>query len=220
MTPPLGLLVGGGEWSDLLSGLSLSLQVTVLALLVGLPLGVGLALMVVARLRVVRALALVLVEVGRGTPALVLLLLVYYGLPQEGLTLTSKVAAVAALGFSTGAYTSEIFRTAFRAVPYGQREAAASVGLHPIDAFRTVVLPQALRIAVPQLVGFSILVFQGTALCFAIALPELLSKAYQIGSLTFRYLDALLSAALLYAIVAIPMSQLASWLERRMSTRL
>lgn len=219
MTPVLAL-VSGADFHQLLSGLGVSLRVTGLSLLVGLPLGVALALMIVSRLRAVRGLALVLVEIGRGVPALVLLSLVYYGLPQKGLTLTSTVSAVVALGYSTGAYTSEIFRTAFRAVPRGQREAAASVGLSPFDAFRTVVLPQALRIAVPQLVGFSILVFQATALCFAIALPELLSEAYQIGSITFRYLDALLSAALLYVLVSIPVSQLAGWLERRMTTRL
>jgi polar amino acid transport system permease protein len=220
MTAVLALLVDGEQWGELLSGLGVSVKVTVLSLLVGLPLGVGLALMVVSRVRAVRWATLGLVEIGRGIPALVLLLFVYYGLPQEGLTLTSTVAAVAALGFSTAAYTSEIFRTSFRAVPRGQREAAASLGLGPFDSFRSVVLPQALRIAVPQLVGFSILVFQGTALCFAIALPELLSKAYQIGSFTFQYLDALVSAALLYAVIAIPLSQLAGFLERRMSMRL
>lgn len=210
----------GPELGDMLDGLLVSVRVTALSLLVGLPLGVLLALMVMARLRVVRGVALVIVEIGRGMPALVLLSLVYYGLPQHGLTFTSEVAAVIALGYSTGAYTSEIFRAAFRAVPQGQREAAASVGLSAFDAFRAVVLPQALRIAVPQLVSFSILVFQATSLCFAIALPELLSEAYQIGSQTFQYMAALGVAAILYATVAIPVSQLAGWLERRMTTRL
>ena len=82
------------------------------------------------------------------------------------------------------------------------------------------MLPQALRIVLPQVVSFSILVFQGTALAFSIALPELLSAAYQLGSATFEYLKYLTIAALMYAVIAIPLSQLARRLEHRLSARL
>lgn len=220
MLPFAEILLSGDQYSQLLSGLVVSLKVTGLVLLFGLPLGCMLAVFVTSRLRPVSMSALVIVEVSRGMPALVLLSLVYFGLPQEGITLTALTAAVVALALNTGAYTSEIFRTALRAVPLGQREAADSLGLSRGTAFRTIVLPQALRIAAPQLVGFSILVFQGTALCFAIALPELLSQAYQIGSTTFRHLTVLCVAAGMYAVIAIPVSQYAGWLERRMSARI
>jgi polar amino acid transport system permease protein len=220
MSGVFAFIVTGEQWSELLEGLVVSLKVSLASLAVGLPLAVVLAVMVLSPRRAVSVLGLVIVEIGRGTPALVLLLLVYYGLPQQGLTLTSFVSGVAALGFSTAAYGSEVFRTSIRAVPGGQREAAASLGLRSFDTFRTIVLPQALRIAVPQLVGLSILVFQGSALCFAIALPELLSQAYQIGSFTFHYLDALIAASIIYAVIAIPLSQLSGLLERRLSRRL
>ncbi|NLT06481.1 MAG: amino acid ABC transporter permease [Solirubrobacterales bacterium] len=213
-------MLDADQYDQLLSGLLVSLKVTGLVLLFGLPLGCLLAVLVASRSKPVSLGALAFVEIARGMPALVLLSLVYFGLPQQGITLTALAAAVLALGLNTGAYTSEIFRAALRAVPRGQREAAASLGLTRLSAFRTIVLPQALRIALPQLVGFSILVFQGTALCFAIALPELLSQAYQIGSTTFRYLTVLSIAAAMYAAIAIPVSQYAGWLERRMSARI
>lgn len=220
MSALAAFLLDADQYDQLLSGLLVSLKVTGLVLLFGLPLGCLLAVLVASRSKPVSLGALAFVEIARGMPALVLLSLVYFGLPQQGITLTALAAAVLALGLNTGAYTSEIFRAALRAVPRGQREAAASLGLTRLSAFRTIVLPQALRIALPQLVGFSILVFQGTALCFAIALPELLSQAYQIGSTTFRYLTVLSIAAAMYAAIAIPVSQYAGWLERRMSARI
>jgi polar amino acid transport system permease protein len=208
------------DWAALLSGLVLSLQITVLVLVAGLPLGMILATGAMSHRRAVSWTSIGIVEVGRGVPVLVLLYLVYYGLPSQGIILPAMAAAVLALGVSTGCYTSEIFRTALRSVPLGQREAAASIGLSRPSAFRTVVLPQALRVATPQLVSFSILIFQATALCFAIAMPVLLSQAYQIGTFTFEYLKVLSIAALMYAAISIPGSQVASWLENRVSRRL
>jgi polar amino acid transport system permease protein len=208
------------EWSSLFSGLGISIQVTVLTLLFGLPLGVLLAVGASSRARWLSYSSIALVEIGRGVPALVLLSLVYYGLPSKGVVMSGLTSAVLALGVSAAAYTSEIFRTSLRSVSPGQREAAASLGLRANTSFWTIVLPQALRIASPQLVNFIILVFQATALCFAIAIPELLSQAYQIGTFTFEYLKALSAAALLYAVISIPMSQLAAWMEARRSARL
>jgi polar amino acid transport system permease protein len=220
VTPTLAAIVSSEDLDLLISGLLVSLRIAGLSLLVGLPLGIALAVAIDSRLRIVRMVTLFLVEVGRGMPLLVLLYLVYYGLPQQGLTLTSELAAILAFGYNCGAYTSELFRSAIRAIPQGQREAAASIGLSNVQAFRTIVLPQALRIVLPQIVSFSILVFQGTALAFSIALPELLSAAYQLGSTTFLYLKYLAIAALMYAVIAIPMSQLARWLELRLTARL
>ena len=80
---------------------------------------------------------------------------------------------------------------------------------------RYVVLPQGVRVAVPALLGFAILIFQGTSLCFVIALPELLSRAYEIGSTTFQYFPALLLAGLLYSIICIPASIIVVAVERR-----
>ncbi len=200
---------------DLLSGFSVSLGVTALSLLFGIPLGLVLALGVTAQSQAIRWPALFLVEVGRGAPALVLLQFIYFGLPAAGFTIESVPAAVLALAWNTGAYTSEIIRASLLSIAHGQREAAEALGFSRIDELRFVLLPQALRVALPPLLGFSILIFQGTSLCFTIALPELVSHAYEIGSTTFRYLPALLCAGVLYACVSIPAALLVGHIERR-----
>jgi polar amino acid transport system permease protein len=202
---------------DLLGGLSISLQVTALSLLLGIPLGLLLALGVLARNRMLRAVSLFVVEVGRGAPALVLLQFIYFGLPSVGLTIEAFAAAVIALAWNTGAYTSEIIRASLQSIAHGQREAAEALGLSKIDELRYVLLPQGLRVALPALLGFSILIFQGTSLCFTITLPELVSRAYEIGSNTFRYFPALLCAGVLYACISIPAALLVNHVEKRAS---
>jgi polar amino acid transport system permease protein len=207
-------------WADslptLLRGLWLSLQVTGASLVLGIPLGLLLALSVQSRRRAVSMSALLVVEVGRGAPLLVLLQFVYFGLPTAGLTLSAFASATVAFAWCTGAYTSEIIRGGLEAVPHGQKEAAEALGFIRSDALRYVILPQGLRVSIPALLGFSILMLQASSLCFAIALPELLSKAYQIGSSTFRYMPLLVLAAALYAAICIPATLVVGVLERRM----
>jgi polar amino acid transport system permease protein len=173
-----------------------------------------------ARHKWVRVVAIIVVEVGRGTPALVMLQIVYFGLPSAGLTVGSFVAAVVALALTTGAYTSEILRAGLQAVPHGEVEAASALAMSNRDTLRFIVIPQGVRIAIPALLGFAILILQATALTFTIALPELLSRAYSIGSNTFRYLDVLLLAGLLYLLITLPAGWLTNWTERRMARHL
>lgn len=200
----------------MLDGLLVSVQVTGISLAIGVPLGLALALMVQSKSRPLRGIALVVVEVGRGAPALILLQFTYFGLPNAGLSLDSFASAVIALAWCTGAYTSEIIRAGLEAVPHGQREAAEAIGLNHVDALRYVILPQALRVAVPALLGFAILMLQASSLCFAIALPELVSQAYLIGSTTFRYMPILFLAGALYAAICIPATIAVSALERKL----
>ncbi len=205
------------EWfPSLLDGLRLSVAVTAVSLALGMPLGLILALSMQSKTAVWRTLALFLVEIGRGAPALILLQFTYFGLPNAGVALSSFVSASLALAWCTGAYTSEIIRAGLEAVPYGQKEAATAIGLNRWDALRYVIVPQALRVSVPPLFGFSILMLQASSLCFAIALPELVSQAYIIGSNTFRYMSILLLTALFYAVICIPATIAVSALERRL----
>ncbi len=204
------------QWlPDLLGGLSISLQVTAFSLLLGIPFGLILALGVLSKSRMVKVASLFMVEIGRGAPALVLLQFIYFGLPSSGLMLGSYTAAIIALAWNTGAYTSEIIRASLQSVAHGQREAAVALGLNRMDELRYVLLPQGLRVALPALLGFSILIFQSTSLCFTIALPELVSRAYEIGSTTFRYFPALLSAGVLYASIFVPAALLVNHIEKR-----
>lgn len=205
-----------GNWlPQLWGGLMISLGVTAASLLIGLPLGFLLSIGVIAPGKALRYAALAVVEIGRGAPSLVLLQFAYFGLPSTGLVLSSFGASVIALSLSTAAYTSEIIRGGLQSVPAGQREAALATGMTRLDTMRFVIMPQGLRIAIPALLGFAILIFQTTSLCFAIALPELTSRAYEIGTNTFRYLPALTLAGLLYLMVCVPATMLVSWVEAR-----
>ena len=205
------------EWfPTLFDGFLLSLEVTAVCLVLGIPLGLVLALGVQSKAAATRWLALTVVEIGRGTPVLILLQFAYFGLPTAGLTLSSFTAAGLALAWCTGAYTSEIIRAGLEAVPFGQTEAATAIGLSHTDALRYIILPQGLRVAIPALLGFSILMLQSTSLCFTIALPEVVSQAYVVGSNTFRYMPIFLLAGLMFAAVCIPATICVSLLERRL----
>jgi len=209
------------EWSPtMLQGLWVSLQVTLLALLFGVPLGLVLAVLSGFKNRVVKWIVIIYIEVGRGMPALVMLQMVYFGLPDAGIVLSSYTATVVALALTTSAYTSEIIRAGLRAVPEGEIEAANALGLKSSDTMRFIIAPQGFRIALPTLLGFAILILQVSSLAFTLGLPELLSQAYSIGASTFQYLSALTLAGIMYLIITVPGGWLVEGLEKRMSRHL
>lgn len=215
------IITDWAEWlPTLLNGLWLSLQITGISLALGLPIGLLLAVLASSRNSIVRTASVAVVEIGRGAPALVVLQLFYFGLPSTGITMSSFVAAFCALGLTTAAFTSEILRAGLQAVPVGETEACQTLGVSRLDTLRFIVVPQGLRIALPALMGFAILIFQATSLCFTIAVPELLSQAYSIGSSTFKYFSVLTLAGLLYAAITIPASYLVDVTEKRMSRHL
>lgn len=207
---------------QLLPGLVVSLQVAGLALLFGVPGGLLFAVLGSHPNRIVRYVVIAFVELGRGTPALVVLQVVYFGVPSvvPAVTLDSYLAAALALALTTAAYTSEIIRGGLQAVPAGEIEAAEALGMKPWHTLWDITIPQGLRIAIPSLIGFAILIFQATSLAYTIALPELLSRAYSIGSSTFQYLSVLVLAGLFYALITIPASLLTSFAERRLGRHL
>lgn len=212
-----------GTWfPNLWPGLVVSLEVTLLSLLLGVPLGLMFAVFASHPSKIVQALVVGFVEIGRGTPALVVLQVMYFGVPYvvPKLTLDSFLASAIALSLTTAAYTSEIIRGGLQAVPVGEREAANALGMKQWDILKDVVIPQGFRIALPALIGFAILVFQMTSLAYTISLPELLSKAYSIGASSFKYLSVLLLAGLCYAAITIPMSLLTGLVEKRLSRHL
>ncbi|MFJ3673263.1 amino acid ABC transporter permease [Streptomyces sp. NPDC090106] len=207
---------GVTDWlPDLLDGLGVTLRLTGVSLAWGLPAGLLLALLSSARRRAVAWPAIALVETGRGTPVVVALQFVYYGLPGAGVRLDAVPTVWLAIGFSVAAYSSEIIRAALQSVPHGQREAADALALTRTDALRHVILPQALRVALPPLLGLSVQMFQATSLAFAVSVPELTGRAYAIGSTTFQYVEVLAVAGIFYAVVALPVMRLVATLERR-----
>jgi polar amino acid transport system permease protein len=192
------------QWVPALSpGLGVSLSLTGLCLLFGMPFGLLLALAIESKAAPLRIAALALVEIGRGAPALVLLYLLYFGLPESGITLPAFTTAVISLSWTTGAYSSELFRSGLAAVPKGQREAALTSGLRGWTGFRYIVLPQAIRISTPPLASLAVTIFQTSSLAFVIAVPELMSKAYALGSITFEYLSIFGLTSVLYGSITL-----------------
>jgi polar amino acid transport system permease protein len=215
------LLADWLEWSPrLFSGLWVSVQVTALSLLIGIPLGLGLAILSSVKNRLVRILTIIVVEIGRGMPALVMLQMVYFGLPEVNIVLDAFMATVVALSLTTSAYTSEIIRAGLRAVPEGEVEAADALGIKRLDIMRFIVIPQGFRIAMPTLMGFAILILQVSSLAFTLGLPELLSQAYSVGASTFRYLEVLTLAGLMYLVITVPSGWLVERFEKRLSHHL
>lgn len=211
------------DWIDflpqMLDGLKISVLLAVVSIALGYPIGLGLGLLVSARHWAVRAVGLAIVEIGRGAPLLVILYLVYYGLPKFGISFEAFTAACIGLTFNAAAYSSEIFRAGIQSVPRGQLEAASALGLARGSTFRRIVLPQGLRSAVPGLMGVAIQMFQGTSLAYAITVSELMKAAYNIGSQTFNYLEVFVLAGLLYAAISMPATWITVYFERRMSRR-
>lgn len=199
---------------NLVDGLKISLRLALFAIVLGMPLGLFLGLLGTAPSRAVRWATIVFVELLRGIPLLVVVYFIYFGLPGAGLTLAAETSLVAGLAVSAGAYTSEIFRAGVLNVPRGHREAARSLGLTPAQELRHIVVPQALTAVRLPIIAFSVLVFQYTAVGFAIGVPELLSRSYAVGSITFDYLAIFTLAGLLYASVSIFASSLIHLLGR------
>lgn len=205
---------------QLLGGLGTSLKLTALTLLIGFPAGLLLAIGSGARAKAARTASLVFVEIGRGTPALVLLQIVYNGLPRVQLTWPAFACAVLALSLTTAAYSSEIFRGGLQAVPDGEVEAGAALGMSRRDILRDLVIPQGLRIALPPLMGFAIIVFQMTSLAYSISLTELFATGRSIGLNSFKAMNMFILVGLLYAAITIPSSWLTERVEKRMGRHL
>jgi len=202
---------------DLLGGLRISVLLTVVSLVLGGPAAVVLAVGVTAHNAFARWPATLIVEFGRGAPVLVVLQLAYYGLPQAGLTLSAMLSAVAALTWMTAAYMAEYLRGGLAGVPAGEIEGCQALGMSHGDTLRFVVIPQGFRIALPSLMGFTVMLFQATSLAYSVAVPELMSRAYSIGSSNFRYLSIFVAAGLLYAAISVPCTWLSVWVERRLN---
>ncbi|MFW0756359.1 amino acid ABC transporter permease [Pseudomonas sp. H11T01] len=206
------------EWfPEFSSGFLVSVEVTVISLLVGIPGGLLAALGLSAKTRTLRGISVLFVELGRGAPLLILLQLIYYGLPAMKVMLTSFSASTVAFAWCTAAYTSEYIRAGINSVHAGQQEATHVLGLSRLDSLLIVILPQALKVALPSLLGFGVVMLQSTSLCFTIALPELATKASEVGSVTFKYMSALSLAALIYIAICAPASLLVGKLEQMLS---
>src|SRR4051812_29290482 len=187
----------------MLRGAGYTLLLAVAAMLGGLVLGVPAALMRVAPLAPLRWPAALYVSAFRGTPLLVQLFVVYYGLPSIGVEFTPVTAGVLTLSLNAGAYLSESLRGAILAVGQGQWRASFSLGLGYASTLRHVVLPQALRIAVPSMSNTLISLIKDTSLVSVITMTELMLVTKELISVTFRPLPLYIFAAVIYWLLSL-----------------
>ncbi|WP_310582385.1 amino acid ABC transporter permease [Deinococcus sp.] len=207
-----------GEYPALLLyGLRLTLGVSLSALLLSVVFGTLLGVVRSVRLPILGALGEAYVELVRGIPLIVLLSVVYYGLPALGVTLGGFPSAVLALGLYSAAYTSEIVRGGLSSVSTGQLEAARSLGLSRLQSLRFVVLPQAWRVALPALGNEFVSLILGSSLASAVTLQELFAAGKYITNATYRQFEVYAVLALVYFLLTFTLTRLLRLLERRLS---
>ena len=195
----------------------MTVRVTIGALIVALLLGLVVAMMRISRVRPIRYVALVYTDVLRGTPALVQLFIIYFGLSDLGLEFDPVSAAIVGLGINGAAYVGEIYRAGIEATHRGQMEAALSLGMTPLKAMRFIILPQAVRLMLPPLCNYAILLVKDTAIISTIAAPEIMFEARRLVQSTFMHSisgQIYLLCALFYLALTLPLSYVAERLEQ------
>jgi polar amino acid transport system permease protein len=201
-------------WPILLSGLVQTVLLSAMVVPLGLGGGVLLALLSTVRHPLVRWPLMAWVDVFRAMPPLVLLVFVYAGLPFAGVEVSAWGAVAIGFFLNTGAYYGEILRAGIESVPAGQTEAARSTGLSHGQAMAWVVLPQAVRNVLPDLISNTLEVVKLTSIASVVALPELLFQARQAQSVTFNA-TPIVAAAVAYFVLLWPVVRLLSRLENR-----
>jgi ectoine/hydroxyectoine ABC transporter permease protein EhuC len=202
-----------------LRGAIVTLELTVFSLGLSVPLGLVTALCKRSRSRPLRWLATTYVEIIRGTPALLQIFIVYFGLASYGIRFEPITAATLTLGVIGGAYIAEVFRAGIEAVDRGQVEAAIAVGMRPPQVMRRIVLPQAMVLILPPFTNFLIALIKDTSLALTITVPELMYRSYDVASQTFRSMEIYAIAGVIYLAMCLPLSQLVRRLERRAAPR-
>jgi His/Glu/Gln/Arg/opine family amino acid ABC transporter permease subunit len=204
---------------ELLQAAWATLRLAVGALAIGLVLGMILALLRLGASPLLARAAGIYIEVFRGTPALVQLFLVYFGLVAIGIRFDSYQAAVVGLGMNAAAYLAEIFRAGIDAVPRGQAEAARSIGMTPWAVMRWVVLPQAVRLVLAPTGNVAISLLKDTSVASLIAAPDLMLRAQDLSSQYFMPFEIYVTVGLIYFVICYPLSHFMRRLERRGAAR-
>ena len=197
----------------------LNCELFALTLLFALPLGLVVAFGSMSRCRVLSGAVKTFVWVIRGTPLLVQLFIIFYGLPSVGIMLDAFPAAVIAFAFNEGAYCAETMRGALESVPQGQLEAGSCVGMTWWQIMRRIVLPQALRTAVPALSNSLIGMIKDTSLASNITVAELFMAGQRVAARTYIFLPIYCEVAVVYLLFCTVITKLQAVLEHRLNAR-
>ncbi|MBI0577614.1 amino acid ABC transporter permease [Neobacillus cucumis] len=193
-----------------------TIPLTLITFVIGLILAILTALARISHLKVLQMIARIYVSIIRGTPLLVQLFIIFYGLPTVGITLDSYVAAIIGFSLSVGAYGSEIIRAAIISIPKGQWEAGYSIGMSYSQVLRRIILPQATRVSIPPLSNSFISLVKDTSLASLVLLTELFRKAQEIAATNYEFLLVYSEAALIYWVICFFLSILQQSLETRL----
>ena len=203
----------------LLHGAYVTLQISLIALLIGMILGLAGALCRISSNRVLNSIGFLYVWIIRGTPLMVQLFILYFGLPQLGIKMSSMSAGILGLAINTGAYVSEILRAGIQAVDSGQLEAAQSLGMSYRKAMTRIIAPQAIKISIPPLVNQFIMTLKNSSIASLVTITELLRSGEQIIYTTFRSFEVYTTLAVIYLIINSIFMIIANQLERRMAQK-
>ncbi len=199
----------------LLEGCLVTLEISLYSLLLGMVFGIAGSLCRISSNPFLSKLAFFYVWIIRGTPVMVQLFILYFGLPQLGLKLSSMTAGVLGLAINTGAYITEIIRAGIQAVDKGQLEAALSVGMNSRQAMTRIVGPQAIKICIPPLVNQFIMTLKNSSIASLVTITELFRTGEQIIYTTFRSFEVYTVIAVLYLMMNSIFMVIADKLERR-----
>ena len=193
-----------------------TIKITIAAVIVGLVIGILAAMCRISKYKILYYPVTLYINIVRGTPILLQLFIVYYGL-SGFIRLDPYPSAIIAFGIHNGAYIAEIFRGAIKSIDRGQTEAARSLGMSKFKAMYRIVLPQALKRAIPPLGNQLIIATKDSSLASAITVRELLLKSQQMGSSTFRFMEYFLIAGIYYLIITSVLSFFVNKLERKLA---
>ncbi|MGE3946173.1 MAG: ABC transporter substrate-binding protein/permease [Blastocatellales bacterium] len=201
----------------LIKGAPMTLLISVTGMALAIALGLALALTYLYAPQPFSWLARAYVEIFRGTPLLIQLYLIFYGLPNIGIRLSPLTAAIIGLGLNYAAYEAENYRAGIQAIPRGQMEAALSLGMTRGQALRHVIVPQAMRLVIPPVTNDFIALFKDSSIVSVITMVELTKVYGQLASTYYDYIGAGLLAAAIYFLMGLPFVRLARWAERATS---
>lgn len=204
-------------WQILLPGLTMTIPLTAISFAIALVIAVAVALVQFAKVPVLRQLARFYIWVIRGTPLLVQLFVVFYGMPNIGILIDPFPAAVIVFSINEGAYMAEIIRAALESVPAGQMEAGRCVGMTYLQTMRRIILPQAMRTAFPSLSNSLISMIKDTSLAANITVTEMFMATERIVALTAEPLALYIEVGLIYLLFCTALTKLQAVGEKKLS---
>ena len=213
----IGKILIESFWPLLKAGLITTVPLTIISFVLGLILAFIVAMMRLSRLKALSKIAQFYVWIIRGTPLIVQLFVIFYGLPRIGIVFSPNVSAIIGLVMSEGAYNSEVLRAAIQSIPMGQWEASRALGMKKGQTYLHVIIPQAGLIAVPPLGSAFIGLLKDTSLAAILTVREVFQIGQQIVAMTFEPLWIYLEVGLIYLIFSTALTYLQNYVEAKLS---